>query len=220
MSSTLLRPPRPALRPRIPPLENGDRLSSTEFLRRYEAMTNVKKAQLIEGTVHMPSPVRADAHAEPDMMIHGWLSFYAFHTPEVKAYSNATLVLDADNTPQPDAILCSSPRRGGTVWLDDKGYLCGAPELVCEVAASSVSVDLHDKFRAYRRNGISEYLVWLVEERRLRWFAIEKQEYVEMKEHSGLLRSRIFPKLVLDVKALLRGDGAKVLATLQKHLRR
>ena len=41
-----------------------------------------------------------------------------------------------------------------------------------------------------------------------------------MKEHSGLLRSRIFPKLVVDVKVLLRGGGAEVLATLQKHLRR
>ena len=218
MSSTLQVPA--SRRSNIPPLENGDHLTSAEFLRRYEAMPEVKKAELIEGIAHMPSPVRADAHGKPDGLLHGWLSTYACETPNVAFYPNTTLILDSENTPQPDAILCATPRPDGRVWLNKRGYLCGAPELVCEVAASSVSVDLHDKFRAYRRNGIGEYLVWLVSERRLRWFALEEQEYVELKERAGLLTSRIFPRLVLDTRALLRGDGAKVLATLRKHLRR
>ena len=104
------------------------------------------------------------------------------------------------------------------MWLNEKGYLCGRPELVCEVAASSASIDLHDKLNAYRRNGIAEYLVWVVAERRIRWFALVEQEYVEMKERSGVIVSRIFPKLALDVKAMLKLDGAKVLATLRRHL--
>ena len=33
----------------VPPLENGDRLSRHEFERRYQAMPQVKKAELIEG---------------------------------------------------------------------------------------------------------------------------------------------------------------------------
>lgn len=218
MSSTV-RASRPS-RTEVPPLENGDRLTSVEFLRRYELMPEIKKAQLIEGIVHMPSPVRADVHGKPDGLLHGWLSTFACETPNVVFYPNTTLVLDSDNTPQPDAILCTTPRPGGRVWLDKKGYLCGAPELVCEVAASSASMDLHDKFRAYRRNGIAEYLVWLVSERRLRWFALAEQEYVELSERAGLLTSHIFPRLVLDTRALLRGDGAKVLATLRKDLRR
>ena len=41
----------------IPSLENGDRLTRAEFERRYEAMPNLKKAELIEGVVYMPSPV-------------------------------------------------------------------------------------------------------------------------------------------------------------------
>ena len=136
----------------------------------------------------------------------------------MKFYPNPTLILDADNAPQPDSVLCSTPRRGGQVWLNEKGYLCGRPELVCEVAASSASIDLHDKRNAYRRNGIAEYLVWVVAERRIRWFALVEQEYVEMKERSGVIVSRIFPKLALDVKAMLKLDGAKVLATLRRHL--
>ena len=200
------------------PLENGDRLTSAEFLRRYEAMPEIQKAELIEGHVHMPPPLRADAHSEPDGLLHGWLFYYSTCTSGVKFYPNPTLILDADNTPQPDSILCTAPQQGGHVWLNEKGYLCGRPELVCEVAASSASIDLHDKLNAYRRNGIAEYLVWVVAERRIRWFALVEQEYVEMKERGGVIVSRIFPKLALDVKAMLKLDGAKVLATLRRHL--
>ena len=96
-----------------------------------------------------------------------------------------------------------------------KGYLCGTPELVCEIAASSASVDLHDKFRAYRRNGIQEYLVWLTLEKRVRWFQLTEQEYVEQKERGGRLTSKIFPGLVLDVRVLLKFDKAKVIAALR-----
>jgi hypothetical protein len=205
---------------KIVPLENGDRLTSAEFLRRYEAMPELKKAELIEGHVHMSPPLRADAHSEPDGLLHLWLGYYAANREGVKFYSNPTLILDADNTPQPDSVLCTAPRKGRRVWLNDKGYLCGRPELICEVAASSASIDLHDKLDAYRRNGIAEYLVWVVAERRIRWFALVEEKYVEMKEPGGIVSSRIFPKLALDVKALLKLDGAKVLATLRRHLGR
>ena len=49
----------------IPPLENGDRLTRDEFERRYDAMPDLKKAELIEGEVYMPSPVRHGRHGRP-----------------------------------------------------------------------------------------------------------------------------------------------------------
>ncbi|HWB03643.1 MAG TPA: Uma2 family endonuclease [Verrucomicrobiales bacterium] len=199
-------------------LESGDRLTSTEFLRRYETRTDVKKAQLIEGTVVMPSPVRAELHAKPDGIIQLWLGTYVLEHPALEVYSNATLLLDPDNALQPDAILCTAPQPEGKVWLNDNGYLCGAPELVCEIAASSVSIDLHDKFRAYRRNGIPEYLVWLVEEERVCWFHLVEQDYVEQEADAGRLVSGVFPGLVLDIDALLQMDRAKVIATLREAM--
>lgn len=36
----------------IPPLENGDRLTRQEFERRFDAMTHLKHAELIEGVVY------------------------------------------------------------------------------------------------------------------------------------------------------------------------
>jgi len=47
----------------VPPLEPGDRLSRSEFERRYAAMPQLKKAELIEGVVYMPSPVRFRRHS-------------------------------------------------------------------------------------------------------------------------------------------------------------
>lgn len=203
---------------KIPPLENGDRLTSVEFMRRYEAMPRVKKAELIEGIVYMGSPIRADVHGKPDGLLHIWLGAYALHIPELEFYPNTTLILAPDNTPQPDCMLCRSAEQGGRAWLNDDGYLCGAPELVCEVAASWVAIDLHKKFRAYQRNGIAEYLVWISEEKRARWFVLEQQEYLELEASAGMLASRIFPGLVLDVQALAENDKTKLIATLQAQL--
>ena len=37
----------------LPPLKNGDRLTRIEFERRYRTMPEVKKAELVEGVVHL-----------------------------------------------------------------------------------------------------------------------------------------------------------------------
>src|SRR5207253_10121747 len=87
------RSERPSPNGRLEPLENGARLSAPEFLRRYEAMPQLKKAELIEGTVYMPSPVRFNAHSVPDALIQTWLGNYAFETPGTQAGANGTLKL-------------------------------------------------------------------------------------------------------------------------------
>src|SRR4051794_6613666 len=86
MSATFIAP-RTSRRSRttdaIPPLEPGDHLTPAEFLRRYEAMPDLKKAELIQGIVYMAPPVRIDFHAEPDNLIQGWLCNYAVATKGV-----------------------------------------------------------------------------------------------------------------------------------------
>ena len=112
------------------PLENGEFMHSREFLRRYERLPPVKKAELIEGVV----------------------------------------------------------------------YCMG---------------DLRDKRRAYCRNDVREYLVWLVTEARLEWFCLEDDDYrPQLPDTRGELHSRLFPGLRLPVAPLLARDTAKVLAAL------
>ncbi len=201
-----------------PPLENGEQLTASEFLRRYEAMPELNKAELIEGIVYMPSPVRLE-HAEPDTLMHGWLMVYAAHTPGTVAASNATVRLDAENVPQPDALLRLLPECGGKARVE-AGYVVGPPELIVEIAASTGSIDLRDKLRAYRRAGVREYLVWRTQDEQFDWFVLEQDEYRRQQpDQNHCLQSAVFPGLVLESRALLARDAAKVLAVLEEHLR-
>ncbi len=203
----------------LPPLENGDRLTRSEFERRYEAMPELKKAELIEGVVYMPSPVRHKGHSVPHGQIIGWLAVYCAATPGVELGDNGTIRLDSDNEPQPDAFLRLESACGGQSRLSEDDYLEGAPELIVEVAASSASYDLHDKKRAYRRNGVREYVVWRVYDRKVDWFCLEQEKYVRLQpDEGGVIESRVFPGLRLEVKALLSGNLAGVLAEVEKGI--
>jgi Uma2 family endonuclease len=192
-------------------------MHSREFLRRYEGMPQVKKAELIEGVVYMGSPVSV-RHAKPDGMIQAWLGTYASRHPDTEVLANATVILDAENTVQPDALLRRLPEHGGLTRVTEDGYLSGPPELIVEVASSSAAIDMRDKRRAYCRNRVQEYLVWLVAEERLEWFNLEDDEYrPQLPDAHGLLHSRIFPGLRLPVDALLAGDTAQVLEALTRN---
>lgn len=200
----------------IPPLEPGDRLTRDEFERRYEAMPHLKKAELIEGVVYMPSPVRVYRHGNPQGHLITWLGTYSAGTPGVDIGDNTTARLDQDNEPQPDAMLFIEPSRGGQVRISDDDYVEGAPELAAEVASSSVSFDLHTKFNVYRRCGIKEYVVWRVMDRAIDWFALVAGTYERLvPADDGFLKSRVFPGLWLDPQALIAGDLARVLAVVQ-----
>ena len=205
--------------PAPPPLESGDRLRRAEYERRYQAMPWVKKAELIEGVVYMGSPVRQRSHGKPHAMIIGWLAAYMAATPGVDIGDNATVRLDLDNEPQPDALLRIEPEFGGSSHVGDDDYIEGPPELIVEIAASSASYDLHDKFDAYRRNMVQEYVVWRVYDQQVDWWQLHEGDYQPLApDDNGILHSRVFPGLSLNVAALLKGDLAAVLATLQSAL--
>jgi Uma2 family endonuclease len=75
-------------------------------------------------------------------------------------------------------------------------YVEGAPELIVEIAASSASYDLYDKLNAYRRNGVQEYLVWLVQDQGFRWYCLQEGRYeLRTPNPEGLLTSSAFSGL-------------------------
>ena len=198
--------------PKILPLENGDRLSRNEFERRYQAMSEVKKAELIEGRVYMASPVRI-IHGQPHAQIMTWLGVYHAATPGTQLADNTTVRLDTDNEPQPDALLRI---EGGQSEIDDDGYIQGAPELIVEIAASSASYDLQEKLQVYRRNGVQEYIVWQVSDRIIDWFRLRDGEYFKLEPDSeNIIKSKVFPGLWLAIASLLASDLAQVLQVLQ-----
>lgn len=213
----------------IPPLENGDRLTRHEFERRYAAMPGLKKAELIEGVVYIgnptfmrdgsvASPLFEQPHGWPRGKIMAWLGLYLFETPGLRLGDNTSMRLDLDNEPQPDAYLRIHEDFGGASRIDEGRYTVGAPELIVEVASSSVSYDLGPKMRAFRRHGVPEYLVWRRRDSAVDWFVLRSGDYAILPAADGVYRSEVFPGLWLNVAALLNDDLPALAATARAGL--
>ncbi len=193
--------------PGIPKLVAHDRLSRAEFERRYAAMPDNMKAELLNGAVFVAQPARHVYHGRPQSILQVWLGYYAELTPGVDLGDDSSLRLSDDDEPQPDLLLRIPAERGGTSNLDAEGHLTTAPELVVEVAASSANYDLHDKLDVYCRYGVQEYVVHRTEDGEVDWFVRRDGSYVrQARDEDGCYRSLVFPGLCLDVSALLRGD--------------
>ncbi len=206
------------IRPATPPLQAGDHLSRAEFERRYGAMQHVKRAELIEGVVYMPSPVYIQ-HGEPHANIMGWLFVYKLATPGLRLADNPSVRMDFDNEVQPDAVLFRDPRYGGRCQIGAEGFIEGSPELVIEVSGSTVSFDMNTKLRVYRRNGVQEYLVLLAQEERAVWHALVEGEYQALtSDEQGIVRSQVFPGLWLHPERFWAGDLDGLMAVLEQGL--
>ncbi len=200
-------------------LKAGAKLTRPEFERRYCAHPNLKKAELVDGIVRMPSPVRYVQHARPHTALLEVLILYAGRTPGVGAVSNASVRLDSRTEVQPDALLRIESAELGQSVVDADGYITGAPELVAEVSASSARFDLREKFDAYLRNGVREYLVWQTLARRIDWFERVEGTFRPLPTTTdGVVSSRVFPGLRLAPEAMVAEDDARALAAAQAGL--
>jgi Uma2 family endonuclease len=192
-------------------LENGAVMSREEFHALYSECEGLERVELIEGVVYMPSPVRIPQHQRPVKLVLRWLMAYEeLHPGVVEAMEGASVLLDESNEPIPDVMLY---RLDPDPFKD--GYLAATPQLVVEIAYSSASRDLHQKKRAYERNGVLEYIVWRTLDGAIDWFQLRDRVYVQRAPGpDGLIASEVFPGLRLDVPAMLAGDRARVLAAL------
>lgn len=199
----------------VPLMRDGDRLTREEFERRWEAMPEVKRAELIEGVVYMP-PVSRN-HGTPHFNFIAWLGLYQLLTPGTEGADNTSIRFDDANMPQPDALLRILETHGGRSQVDADGYYESGPELVAEIARTSTSYDLGVKREVYRRFGVQEYVVWRIEDRVIDWFTLKNGVYVPLVVGTdGVLRSEVFPGLWLDPAALVGKDAARLLAVAQQ----
>ncbi len=195
-----------------PWLATGDNLSRNDFLRIWEQLPDVKSAELIGGIVYMSSPVRRE-HGKIDKCITGWLAHYEAYTPGCESGINTTSLIGED-CPQPDDYLLILPECGGHSW--GTKYVEGSPEFLAEISFTTASMDLHQKYDLYEREGVQEYLVVLIKRGQIRWHRLVDGRYQLIDSDAlGVYRSFVFPGLWLDSTALFANDMAKVLATLQ-----
>jgi Uma2 family endonuclease len=165
----------------------------------------------------MPSAVRHRHHAKPHFVLVGWAAYYVSKTPGLDGGDNGSNRLSEKNEPQPDVMLFLPSHVGGAAVVDEDDYVAGPPELLCEVAASSKSIDLGPKKTAYCRFGVKEYLVWRVEDREVDWFELREGRYELLPaDENGVICSKVFPGLWLDVGALLAGDLPRLFAAVDR----
>jgi len=204
-----------AKKSRLPPLlNNGDRLTQPEFHRRYAAYPKDVKIELIGGTVYMASPMRWP-HSGLSSEIGGVLFLYKASTPGVETGDNATVILNLANEPQPDRYLRIADDCGGKSRVNDEEYISGPPELLVEIAHSTVAIDLDQKKSCYAKAGVGEYVVVCVEEKEVFWFDLLRRRQLR-RDAKGVIRSRIFPGLWLNVAALLAENSNQLIATLNE----
>lgn len=196
----------------VPPLQQGDNLSRDEFERLWDLHPEIKHAELINGIVYLELSVSPD-HAMRHSAVIGWLVLFSASAAGTEVGDNATVSFADGSELQPDALL----RRTGRAGRSGRSRIAieGPPEFVFEVSASSAAYDMHQKFDAYERNGVLEYVVWQLYEDRIDWFVLRDGRY---ERHTpgpgGIIESTQFPGLRLDVPKMLAGDLPGVLAAL------
>jgi Uma2 family endonuclease len=201
----------------LPPLCEGDRLTRDEFMRRWEAMPDLKHAELIDGIVYMASPL-SRPHSRFHFVLGGWLASYESATPGCEGGMEGTWLMAERDVSQPDLTLRILPEKGGQS-SDEGDYTAGAPELIVEVAASSRARDLGVKLKLYERMGVKEYLVAVTSQSILIWNVLTPSGYQSIgPDADGVIRSRCFPGLWLDTIALWSLDKARLHAVLQQGL--
>jgi Uma2 family endonuclease len=198
-----------------PPLRNGDRLSRDEFMRRWEAMPDLKWAELIDGIVYMPSPISV-IHSDYQGRITGWAWSYAAATPGCICLPGGTWLMAADSAPQPDVALAIRPEYGGQSKVEGK-YAAGAPEFVVEVSHTTTVRDSGTKLRLYERTGVREYLIVRPAKQNLAWHVLVDGKYRDLEpDVEGLYRSHVFPGLWLNPDHLWNCDDRALAATIQQ----
>ena len=199
----------------VPRLRDGDRLTRDEFLRRWEEMPELKRAELIDGIVYMPSPV-SNVHRNSHFVLSCWLGSYATVTPGCRGGIAGTWLMSQDSAPQPDLSLEIDHECGGQSRVEG-GYSTGAPELVVEISHTTSARDRGAKLRLYERSGVREYITVRPEARQIVWRELVDGSYREMAAvEDGIFRSRVFPGLWLDAAPLWNGDLAGVAAAVQR----
>ena len=202
-----------------PLLRDGDRLSVEEFERRWDAMPELKHAELIEGRVYMnAAALRWDWHAEPHSIVTSLMWMYSAFTAGVRCGSEPSVRMEASSMPQPDVVLRIAEECGGRSRIE-KGYVVGGPEFVAEISGSTETHDLGVKKDLYLRAGVQEYLNWSVLEERVVLFHWGSGHYVELDlDADGILKSDTLPGLWFDPAAMIRGDKMRVMEVLHLGL--
>lgn len=198
-------------------LRAGAALAREQFHYLYSQADPDYRAELIDGIVREPSPLRI-AHGTWHLAL-GWLfQTYVISTPGTQAADNASVFLSNRDEVQPDLLLRINVPHTAKSTVTTEGYVQGAPELIAEISDASKTLDLGLKKSRYLKAGVAEYLVLCLDSMQLHMFNLTNQ-HVVFDDKNDVFRSNAFPGLWINTKALLTDDKMLLGETLQCGLK-
>ena len=203
--------------PETTTLATGQRMDRATFHARYLDTPEHCKAELIDGVVFVASPI-SKYHCDANDDLTLLFRLYAASTSGAHANANITCIVDDETEVQPDAAVWIHSECGGRCRIKS-GYIMGSPELVVEVAYTTVDRDLKTKRKLYEDHGVQEYLVYRADIEELIWFRRDGDGFVRHNpDDDGVYRSVAFPGLQLRVEELIASNVVGLMATLQLGL--
>jgi Uma2 family endonuclease len=196
-------------------LKPGQRLSQTEFHRRYEAMQTDDTFELVNGVVYL-KPRNSYPHARLIFFLGGLLTEFELVTPAADGLLNVTLIVSPTCEVQLDLVLRLQPEFGGKSCAVD-GFLCGGAELLIEIADKPSPLDVRLKPKEFGRSEIGEYLFLGLRDQEARHFSA-KNGWDETRMRDDIWKSATFPGLWLDLTAVFAHDSRKAQQTLKRGL--
>jgi Uma2 family endonuclease len=167
----------------------------------YYRLDDDRRYEIIDGTLR-------EAPA-PDTWHQSWIGeLFVIFQKHVKGrklgkvfLAPVDVVLDAENTVQPDIVFVSTAR----LRLIEKRAIFGVPDLLVElVSPSSVRRDRHDKKPLYARFGVKEYWIGDPVNKSLEILTLKSGQY-ELHcsaKKKGKLTSLLLPRLEFDVSEI------------------
>ena len=197
-------------------LHDGAKLTLEAFHQAYLEYPDHTRFELVEGIARMASPVYSD-----QVLVHKVISYlgttYDLSTPGVQFLAETSIRMGENNEFRPDGAMRVTDEFSGSCRLAENRLFEGPPELVIEVAGSSLNFDLNLKRRVYARHGVEEYIVIDLANQTFYWFDFRSGEQ-RVPDADGVCRSRLFPGFWLSIPSVLGQDIAGALPALQNGL--
>lgn len=197
-------------------LRSGDHMSRELFHRIYSVSPANVKAELLGGVVYVASPAK-NPHGQMCSRLHNIFGAYQGHTPGTDCSENVTVTLGDEDEVQPDLLLRILPSCGGRSKDTDDEYIQGQPELVAEIAYTSMSIDFHTKRQRYQKAGVLEYIVICIRPKQLRWFDLQADLELTPDAES-ITRSKALPGLWIQADSLLQFDYHRAMNVLHRGM--
>ncbi len=138
-------------------------------------------------------------------------------TPGTEYLTEPSVLLGDQNEFRPDGVLRLREEFGGRCRLTAQRVFEGPPELVIEIANTSLNFDLNAKRRTYAANGVGEYIVVDLINQEFHWFDFQTGEQLA-PDGDAVCRVRCFPGFWISVEAVLQEDCAAALPILYAGL--